>query len=95
MSGAIEVLTITVSIACVFAVSIAIGLFAMNRFAAHVERIREAQAAVAGHKISTMGRWCCWHFPIIEDVEGYLLGDGERIEEFRARLIRKYGERKS
>lgn len=44
-------------------------------------------------KIRTLDRWCCWHFPIIEDVCAYLLGDGESIEAFRARMIDKYDAR--
>lgn len=59
------------------------------------ERMR--QIAQLPGRISEMGRWCCWHFPIMEDVERYLLRTGTdgrmSISEFRDALIRKYGDR--
>jgi hypothetical protein len=45
-------------------------------------------------RIGHMGRWCSWYFPIIEDVEAYLLSDRKNIEQFREELWRKYGKRK-
>ena len=48
--------------------------------------------------ISDLGRWCSWYFPILGDVEQWLLDGTEgtqrtSIDGFRDELWRKYGKR--
>lgn len=50
------------------------------------------------NNISKMGRWCSFEFPIVGDIEEYLLtqatGVGaEDIAAFRERMRQKYGKR--
>ena len=43
--------------------------------------------------IELLDRWCCWHFPIIEDVCAWLLNPNRDISQFREMLKEKYGDR--
>lgn len=44
-------------------------------------------------EIASLDRWCCWYFPIVEDICAYLLKPDVTIDQFRERLKSKYGDR--
>ncbi len=93
----IPVLTFAVLALLIVGAICMLCLFTASLLASYFERIRLARSegltAQLSGKIQEMARWCCWYFPITEDIEDYLLHGREGIDKFRERMWEKHGKR--